>query len=74
MFIHTYKSRNRENYHVAAFTLQKGMYELVSEWCHQTFGEPGDCKHGARWEDGLWFGEAWFRDEQDLMTFVLRWS
>jgi hypothetical protein len=74
VFIHAYKSRNRGNYHVAAFTYQKGMLEPMTNWCYQTFGHPGDCKDNARWEDSLWLGEAWFRDERDLIMFVLRWS
>jgi hypothetical protein len=74
MFIHTYQSRHRGNYHVAAFTLQKGVYDHMVKWCYQTFGEPGDCKDNDRWEDSIWFGEIWFRDERDLAMFVLRWS
>jgi len=77
MFIHTHRAHTRKDftpYYVAAFTLQKGMYEPVSEWCYQTFGEPGDGEDLDRWEDQIWYGEIWFRDEQDLMMFKLRWS
>ena len=79
MFIHTYTARPRpweelELYHVAAFTLKKGMLEPMSDWCHQTFGEAGNSEENARWEDQLWFGEVWFRDEKDLNWFVLRWT
>ena len=77
MFIHIYKGRPRENlefYHIAGFTIQKDMYKPVSEWCYQTFGDSGDCVDNARWEDHIWFGEIWFRDEKDLMLFKLRWA
>lgn len=79
MFIHTYRARPRPQeefdfYNVAAFTLQKGMLKPMSDWCHQTFGIAGNCEDRDRWEDQIWFGEVWFRDEKDLAIFLLRWS
>lgn len=58
----------------ADFTLPKNYREII-EWCHTTFGQPGFLQDStARWADDIWYGEVYFRDNEDLMMFVLRWS
>ena len=79
MFIHTYKLKKDVDgsgggpWHVAAFTAPKNYYE-ISEWCHASFGEPGYHEWEIRWRDDIFYGEAYFRDQEDLEWFVLRWS
>ena len=79
MFIHTYSLKNDVNgcgsgpygggpWHVASFARQKNYYE-IGEWCYETFGEPD-----FRWADEIFYGEVYFKHEEDLMLFVLRWS
>lgn len=82
MFIHTYETKNYniqepeiEKWYVAAFTTPKNYYE-IAEWCHQIFGPSGlnSLTHQTRWQDEIFYGEVYFRDEKDLEWFVLRWS
>ena len=81
MFIHTYQQKKDVDgsgggpWHVAAFTAPKYYYE-IGEWCYATFGPSGfnaDTQQ-ARWLDDIYYGEAHFRDKEDLEWFVLRWA
>jgi hypothetical protein len=81
MFIRTRTVKNYDPlcpnkvWHRAEFTLPKNYREII-DWCHATFGEPGFLQDSkpARWADDIWYGEVYFRDHEDLMMFVLRWS
>lgn len=42
-------------------------HEEVIEWCKNQFG-----KQGARWFEKQ--GKFYFRSEQDMTMFILRWS
>jgi len=47
----------------------------VMDWCNKTFGtqpQDGIWTPGARWYTNN--SKFWFRDEQDLTVFMLRWS
>ena len=48
---------------------------VLEDWCWDNFGE----RPMNRWPDSgdRWFANNnafWFKDEQDLMMFMLRWS
>lgn len=81
MFIHTYETTSdfltdKPCKYVAAFTLQKGMLESMTEWCHVTFGPEGyqPLTHETRWKNDIFYGEVFFSRKEDLEWFVLRWS
>lgn len=81
MFIHTYTQKNNmrgfhENWHVAAFTLQKDMLGPMTKWCYETFGNSGyhPLTDEYRWSDDIRYGEVQFSRKEDLEWFVLRWS
>jgi hypothetical protein len=60
---------------VADITLTHRKWLDIEDWCYTNFGE----RPMNRWPDSgdRWFandGAFWFRDEQDLMMFILRWT
>ena len=81
MFIRTRIVKNcdplapEKSFHRAEFTLPKNYREII-DWCHATYGAPGFLLDGkqTRWADDIWYGEVYFRDKEDLVLFVLRWS
>lgn len=50
------------------------LWNEISQWCYDTYGKPGDPFTGdaERWY--LNNSAYWFRTEEDLMMFMLRWS
>lgn len=80
MFIHTYDLKKDVDgsgggpWHVAAFASPTNYYE-IAEWCNKVFGPGGyhDTPQ-ARWKDDIFYGEAWFKNKEDLEWFVLRWE
>lgn len=80
MFIHIYNLKKDVDgcgggpWHVAAFTAPRNYREIV-EWCNKVFGPGGyhDTPQ-ARWKDDIFYGEAWFKNKEDLEWFVLRWE
>jgi hypothetical protein len=76
MFIHTYETKNYgDDWHCAAFTIPKHYLE-IQKWCHETFGKPGYPQDvpQTRWRDDIYYGEIYFRDDRDLVLFMLRWA
>jgi hypothetical protein len=67
MFIHHYKSND---WHIAAFK-RLLLYEvsIMREWCYYTYGVPGFF-----WKDDIYNGEVHFKNEEDLLLFLLRWQ
>ena len=48
-------------------------YNNIIAWCNETFGpHPRNCDAWSRWWVGI--GLIYFRDEQDLVMFKLKWS
>jgi hypothetical protein len=84
MYIHSYevpvdrKNYDDEVWYVAAFEKSYTHDDLVAlrTWCYQTFGETGynrlTCQ--TRWRDEIIYGEVYFKNKDDLLMFVLRWS
>lgn len=84
MFIHAYEvpvdvlNFDDEVWYVAAFNQPHKVDEVLAmtKWCHQTFGESGHnhltCQ--TRWKDEIVYGEVYFKNKDDLLMFVLRWS
>jgi hypothetical protein len=57
-----------------------GIYTNIREWCIDTFG-PAPYYYGEeiedsnfRWLDDLFYGEIYFRDNQDVTLFLLKWG
>ena len=76
MDIHTYQDRDPA-WWVAAFNHPVPRIDSVDEiraWCYTTFGPPNSLDYTGRWRDNIWWGEARFRSEEDLLLFVMRWS
>jgi len=46
----------------------------ISQWCYDMYGRPGDpfTDVAERWY--LNNSAYWFRNEEDVMMFMLRWS
>ncbi len=81
MFIHTYTQprdwRDPDiNWLVAAFKTPKENRAEITKWCYQTFGAPGmnHLTKQIRWKDSIQYGEVYFRNQDDQLMFVLRWS
>lgn len=77
MKIHHYKEVETDNY-VAAFNtwgknLRNGLIHDIRAWCTQAYG-PTSNNDDSRWKDDIIWGEVRFRDEADLVAFLLRWS
>ena len=71
MLIHRYQDTVTTR-HVASFN--SGITNLdrnvaIRKWCWETFGPTGE-----RWRDQTYYGEVDFRDESDLLFFLLRWQ
>lgn len=49
-------------------------WKKIVAWCAQEYGPAGGV--GSRWSrnDIVKGGKLWFRDEQDLVWFTLKWS
>jgi hypothetical protein len=47
----------------------------VVDWCEDTFG-PHTGKPGSTWfkNDIVKGGKLWFKEKEDLLFFMLRWS
>lgn len=72
MLIHSFQDTFTTR-HVALFNTFGGatlgwMFDM-HKWCEETFGHEGE-----RWRDQINSGEVDFRDEKDLMLFLLRWA
>ena len=55
--------------------LQNNTWRDMMEWCVETFGasaEMGVWTPGARWYANN--AKFWFRNENDVLLFTLRWS
>lgn len=59
----------------------RNMWEDMMLWCRNQFGETGDLwqerKSFAQEPNQRWYAndrKFWFRNEEDLLMFVLRWS
>lgn len=79
MYIHHYKSTDEEGYYVAAFdtwgkNIRTSLVHDIREWCKQTYGKIDNYNPNPRWKDDIIWGEVRFRDQSDLMTFLLRWE
>lgn len=53
-----------------------GDWKQMESWCRECFGDPGSV-----WDDfssnNRWYMNSrrfWFRDEQDLLLFLLKWA
>lgn len=82
MRIHHYKEQPADVYlasfYVAAFAtwgkdFENGLVSEIREWCTKSFG-PESKLPDARWTDDIIWGEIRFRDEKDLLAFLLRWE
>ena len=82
MFIHTYETQRKDpkwsdyGWYVAAFKTPKENRQEITRWCYKTFGMAGKSKYATetRWKDSIRVGEIYFKYEEDLAWFVLRWS
>lgn len=65
--------RSGQQYYTAKPELTRSWKEIVS-WCAQTYGPPDGP--GNRWHrnDIVKGGKLWFRDEQDLTWFLIKWQ
>lgn len=76
MNIRTYQEQSSKAW-VATFdhTIPKmDSVDQIRSWCYNTYGVPQPLSLGGRWRDNIWWGEARFRSEEDLLLFVMRWS
>lgn len=75
MFINTrsYKMKTESQpegveLHVVTLFTTNGKYNEITNWCYNTFGEPG-----TRWQD-LFASEIHFSQKKDFEWFLLKWS
>lgn len=53
-----------------------GNWESMQAWCQCNFGNPSSVWDNFS-SDNRWYVNSrrfWFRDEQDLLLFLMRWS
>jgi hypothetical protein len=79
--VNEHREANEYHYYVAAFSVwgKKGytardLRTEMQQWCKSTFGPSGSVYEMARWSNDIMFGEVRFKDEADLLMFLLRWS
>ena len=49
-------------------------WKKIVAWCAQTYGPPSGPTNRWHRNDMVKGGKLWFRDEQDLAWFNLKWS
>lgn len=79
MHIHHYRELTFAAHYVAAFNtwgaeLRSSLVHDVRDWCNQTYGKIDRGDPNPRWQDDILWGEVRFRDESDLLAFLLRWE
>jgi hypothetical protein len=65
---------NQQCYYTAKPGVARPWKDIV-KWCEKTYG-PDAGSANSRWyrNDIVQGGKLWFRDEQDLTMFMLKWS
>ena len=72
--------RGGQQYYYTAKPGTAKPWKEITEWCVQNYG-PDAENASSSYPDSRWYrndivqgGKLWFKDEQDLIMFLLRWS
>jgi hypothetical protein len=65
--------RSGQQYYTAKPGTTRPWQEIVT-WCAQTYGPPGSPSNRWHRNDIVKGGKLWFKNEQDLMWFNLKWA